>query len=255
MSISSIRRVSSPWIKAAGVALVVCAVSFAPLSAQEAPSVVGGWRDPPSAPVTPDSIPSRNLQQISAGDWGTLTAKLDLTPQERTDDDGLYHQQAWHVDDSWKYPVAGPVFLFGQLGANSDQAAQSDMKVATSGGLACKVAVLEQGEIVVRSGPSLSYSDPLRPDRTHEDSKWLLEVQGRWPLLARVGLEYQGTVSPALSPMDHNSINHDVRLAVPVGDNGKLRLGAKQSWQANSTDTARPWSTETEVYLGLELKR
>jgi hypothetical protein len=255
MSISSIRQWPSSWLIAVGLTLVGFGGPLSPLVAQESPVVVGPWRDLLSTSVEPASVPPRNLKQTNDGEWGTLTSQMDLTPQKRTDDDGLFHQQAWRVDDSWKCPLAGSVYLFGKFGANSDEAGQSDMKVATTGGLACKLPLLEQGEIVVRSGPSLSYSDPLRPDRSREDSKWLFEVQGRWPLLARIGLEYQGSVSPALSPLDRNSIKHDVRLAVPVGDNGQFRFGAKQTWQATGTDTSRPWSTETEVYFGLELKR
>ena len=39
------------------------------------------------------------------------------------------------------------------------------------------------GEFQLRGGPSMTYTDPLRPERAQEHSELLVEVQGRLPLL------------------------------------------------------------------------
>ena len=108
-------------------------------------------------------------------------------------------------------------------------------------------------ELTLRGGPSVTYADPLRPERTKERSEWLLEVQARWPILAGIGLEYQGTAAPALTPLDKSWVNHDVRLAFPVGNTGKLRLGAKQRWEGVGEQRSAPEGPQ--LYLGLELVR
>jgi hypothetical protein len=197
--------------------------------------------------------PPRKLQTASAGDLGTLTSKVDLA---LTDLDaaaaGLPRQQGWKLDDSWRCPVAGPFSLYGQFGGNSDEKLQDDMKVSGRTGLACKLSLFESGELELRSGPSLSYTDPLRPTNVKEKSEWLLELQGRWPLFAGIGLEYEGSLSPALTPTDKNRLSNDLRLAAPLGGAGKIQLGAKHNWEGVTTD-ARPAVDSMQVYLGVEL--
>src|SRR5207249_2355664 len=133
----------------------------------------------------------------------------------------------------------GPFFVFGQVGAGAEDANQQDLKFNGKTGLACKLPLGSEGEIVLSGGPSVTYTDPLRPERLREKSGWLLEVQARWPILAGIGLEYQGTASPALTPLERDRILHDLRLAVPLGLGGKLRLGARHQWE--STLTPRPF--------------
>jgi hypothetical protein len=222
--------------------------------------------DPPLFPrldAAPDESAPREpfwqlpqLKSQNDGAWGSLTSQTTLTdrdPLARWEDPA--QRDSWKREDAWKSPQVGPFFAFGQFGGNGQEEQTTDVKLAGKTGLGCKCPLLDQGEIVFRGGPSVTYTDPLRPERTREESKWLLEVQGRWPLLARVGLEYQGSVAPALSPLDKNAIDHDLRLAIPVGGNGQFRVGAKQHWEGSGSDSARPWQTETQLYLGLELKR
>jgi hypothetical protein len=199
------------------------------------------------------SDPPRKLQTASAGDLGTLTSKVDLS---LTDLDaaaaGPARQQAWKVDDSWRCPVAGPFSFYGQFGGNSAEKLQDDMKVNGRTELACKLSLFEAGEVELRSGPSLSYTDPLRPSSVKEKSEWLLELQGRWPLFAGVGLEYQGSLSPALTPTDKNRLSNDLRLAAPLGGAGKIQFGARHSWEGLTTDP-RPTVDSMQFYLGVEL--
>jgi hypothetical protein len=188
------------------------------------------------------------------GFWGTLSGKQVLQQPDATaaweDPTG---KRTWQSEQAWRLPVAGPVAVFGEFGASSEDRALQDMKVVGRTGVACTLPDLLGTEWQVRGGPNMTAADPLRPERTQTHSEMLVEFQGRVPLLAGIGLEYQGSAVPALTPLDRDRIQHDVGLAFPVGDAGKLKFGAKHTW-VNTTDS-RPIPDATQLYLGLELKR
>jgi hypothetical protein len=188
------------------------------------------------------------------GDWGALTAQTTVqdgwAPSAWEDP---AWKRSWQTNQSYRLPLSGPLSVFGQLGANSEEATQKDMQVTGQTGLACKLPLPSVADVQVRGGPRLAYTDPLRPDRTSARSDWLLEVQARVPLLARVGLEYQGTAAPALTPVDHDWVNQDVHLAFPVGAAGKFQFGAKHHWE--DAGNTRGGADNTQVYLGLQLSR
>ena len=148
--------------------------------------------------------------------------------------------------------LAGPVSVFGNLGANSGEAARKDMQISGKTGVACKVPVGDV-EVQVRSGPVMSCTDPLRPELMRQKSQWLLEVQAQYPLMWGIGLEYQGTALPSLMPLDHDIINQDVHLAMPICEGGKLRFGAKHRWESDM-DPRLP-TDAMQLYMGFELKR
>jgi hypothetical protein len=192
------------------------------------------------------------VAQTADGFWGSLTSKvevLDRTPALAGEDP--LARRAWQTDEAWRFPLPGPFFVFGQLGARSDEPAQSDLKVSGRTGLACKLPLGAGAEVQVRGGPGVTYTDPLRPERAREHADWTLEVQARWPLLARLGLEYQGTAAPALSPLEQDRINQDLHLGLQVGEASKVQVGARHRWQ--NTDEPQPWSQGMQLYLGLEL--
>jgi hypothetical protein len=205
------------------------------------------------AAVPEERLP-RKASASSAGLWGTLTTTVAVNDSEVSPpwEDPLWKRN-WKTDESWRCTLAGPVFVFGQVGANSEEAGQSDLKLAGRTGLACKVPVGSLAELQLRAGPGVSYTDPLRPDRMREKSDWKVEVQVRCPLLYGIGLEYQGVALPALTPQAQDQITQDVRLAFPVGSAGKFQLGARQSW--TNTTNAQPWTENRQLYLGLELAR
>jgi hypothetical protein len=199
------------------------------------------------------SEPRSKVRHQSDGDWGSFSAQTVVQDGPATIWQDPQWKRAWKTDQTWRPPVAGPFQIFGEFGATSDDAVARDLKFAGRTGLACKIPVGPGGEVMVRGGPSVSYTDPLRTERTRERSELLLEVQARWPLLAGIGLEYQGSAAPALSPLDRDWINHDLRLAFPVGTAGKFKVGAKHHWE-NYTEP-KPWSDGMQVYFGLELTR
>ncbi len=202
----------------------------------------------------PDKKP-RKVSQKSEGLLGSLNTQVEVTdaPLPKIWDDPSW-KRTWQTNESWQFGIAGRLSLFGQVGANSDEAAQSNMKVSGRTGLAWKLPVGSLAEVTFRSGPGVSYTDPLHPLRTQGRSDWLLEVQARWPLLFGIGLEYQGTATPSLTPMQQDMVNQDVRLAFPVGSVGKLKVGAKHQW-TGALDQRSPWTDNMQLYLGLELNR
>lgn len=190
------------------------------------------------------------VQSSLTGDWGSLTSNVQLAATDWSDP---MKRWGWQRDDSVSIALMGPWSFYGQLGANSNEAAQSDMKISGKTGLVCKMPLYSNGEIQLRSGPTFSCSDPLR-DLSQARSSWLLEIAARYPLVWGWGLEYQGTATPALTPTDHDQLNQDLRLALPIGPTGKVRLGARHQTVLSPTDP-RPFSLETQLYLGVELAR
>jgi hypothetical protein len=261
--------------------LVVLTLAVSPAHAAGPYGLTNGSADssspnePPAAPAFDPSAPALALPAVPAppspwdrperapkkaagkaeGEWGSLSAQTTVQDDwaaSAWDEPGW--KRTWQTNQSYRLPLAGPLFVFGQLGANSEEAAQQDMQVTGQTGLACKLPQL--GPVVdvqVRGGPRVAYTDPLRPERTAGHSDWLLEVQARLPLPARVGLEYQGTAAPALTPVDHDWINQDVHLAFPVGAAGKFQLGAKHKWQ--DAPSSRTGADSTQLYMGLQLSR
>lgn len=213
--------------------------------------------DRPTAPeINPWDVPDtkpRKVSQKSEGLLGSLNAQSEVTdlPAASIWDDPSW-KRSWKSDQSWQMGLAGPLSAFGEVGANSDEAGQSNMKVSGRTGLACKVPVGSLAEFTLRSGPGVSYTDPLHPLRTQGRSDWLLEVQARWPLLFGLGLEYQGSALPSMTPMQQDMLNQDLRLALTLGSAGKLKLGAKRQW-SGGFDQRAAWTDSTQLYLGLEL--
>jgi hypothetical protein len=198
-------------------------------------------RDPLRASQTSDVLLGSLTCQQTVRDGDTGTSWDDPTTR-----------RGWQADQALKLSVAGPLFVFGQATAAAEDAMHQDAHVNGRTGLACQLP-LPGGELLLRGGPGLSYTDPLRAEHAREHSDLLLEVEGRYPLLFGLRLEFQGAASPALTPMERDWISQEVRLALPVGPNGTLKLGARQRWD-NIGDT-RQATDSGQVFLGFELKR
>jgi hypothetical protein len=203
-----------------------------------------------------DSDAVRPPQQVatrSESDWGAWNGKVTLQDGRSAADPTPAN--AWQAEQAWRLPLAGPLVVFGQVGANSGEAGQKDMKVTGRTGLACKLPLALGGaEVELRGGPGVSYTDPLRPLYTREQASWQVEVQARCPLVFGLGLEYQGTAVPGLGPQERDQVSQDLHLAIPVGGQGKVQVGAKHLWQGGAP-SSQPWSEGTQLYLGLQLTR
>jgi hypothetical protein len=137
-------------------------------------------------------------------------------------------------------PVAGPVFLFGQVKKGEEGIPAPDGKMVGDTGLGCKLPIAEILELQLRCGPELTYSDLRKPERGKVadpwqmpfQSQWLrLDLQWRWSLPGRVGLECQTSAWPGFSPQERDQLSQDVRAVFPFGKGGQLHLGARQAWE------------------------
>jgi hypothetical protein len=199
-----------------------------------------------------DQDRGRKVTRSSGESWGPLSGSvevIDLDAHAAWEDP--LGKRTWQARQSLRCPVLGPVCLFGQFGAASEEAGLADMKVTGRTGLACKAPLPLGAEIELRSGPGITYSDPLRPEKVQERSDWLVEVQARAPLLFGLGLEYQWTALPSLTLLGQDVVTQDLRLALPVGSKGKFELGARQRWALTPDQKAAPDSMQ--LYLGLQV--
>jgi hypothetical protein len=98
----------------------------------------------------------------------------------------------------------------------------------------------------------LTCSDPLRLLHLHEDSQLFVEMQCRWQLLGPASLEFLGSAVPALTPTERDHLEHGVRVVLPLGKAGELRVGAKQSWE--TAPDPFPWTNHLQFRLDSGLK-
>jgi hypothetical protein len=192
-------------------------------------------------------------RQIS-GPLGSWTCRTQVADRRARRDNPL--AGGWRTDDSWNLDVTGPLFVFGSLAAGCNGLGGAEVNVTGKTGLGCKMAAPLGGEVTVRGGPLLTYTDPLRSEPVQEKSEVFVELQARYPLPlpGKMGLEYQGAAVPALGPLGNRRVNQEVRLAIPVGDAGLLKVGAKHQWDDAAAAAVRSWRDGMQVFLGLEVK-
>jgi hypothetical protein len=219
----------------------------AAVSVQEPPPS-DPWLDRQGAAGQPGKYQSQN-----SGPCGTITStQIVLDP-------AVVRAQPlagdpWRSEESWHCDVAGPLYLFGQPGAACDPAVAPEIKITGRSGVGWKLPALVPGaQVQLGGGSALSLTDPLRPEPVRSHPGLFFEVQARYALPGRVGLEYQGSAVPGLSPLEHNRFNQDVGLAVPLGGAGRFRVGAKHQWEDGGQP--RPLIDGMQLYLGVELGR
>jgi hypothetical protein len=199
-----------------------------------------------------ETVALQHLRKQTDGPLGSFTAQVEWYEPHALRDEGVV-ASPWHTEQAWRLPVVGPLFLFGQFAANPDPVTVDALKMNGRTGVGFKVPVILGIELMLRGGPTVTYADPAIPDHG-ERSQLMLEVQCHCPLPGQLGLEYQTTAVPALTPLEHDRVTQDLGLALPVGDGGKLRLGAKHQWEASTTPTAKSsWMDGMELYVGFEL--
>jgi hypothetical protein len=219
-----------------------------------APTVLVAVNGQPEAWEAVSNGPRKLKKQIQ-GDWGSLQSQMtiqDIPPAISWQDP--MRKRQWQTDEAWRYSVLGPFSLYGQVATASEEAQQQDVKVGGKTGLACSLPTgIPQAAVTLRTGPAVAYTDALRPERMRERAEWVLEVEGRLPLVAGIGVEFQSAALPALNPLDRDRFTQDVRLAYPMGSAGKLTVGAKRLWEGG-TDP-RTGTESRQLYLGFEIQR
>jgi hypothetical protein len=188
------------------------------------------------------------------GPWGSLEGKMEVESAARE----LHGREGdhWQAEEALQVPVAGPLYVFGKVNYGYNTWTAQQMTFSGRSGVGCKLQPIQGGEIVLTGGSVLNHQeDPLQPRRLpQEKSQLIVELQARYSLLGALKLEYQGSATPALDPLDHNRVQHDVRLALPLGQAGDVHVGAKHQWE-DLPGPPRPWTDGMQLYLGVGLKR
>jgi hypothetical protein len=214
------------------------------------PSGTGTNDDPQADPASP--FPGKVNTQLD-GPWGSLKAKLEVDAAQSAE---VRDAERWQAEQALQVPVAGPLYVFGQVNAGYNTWTAQQRTLGGRTGIGCKVRPIAGSEIVLSGSSQANYSeDPLQPKLLPvAKSQLVLELQANYSLLGALKLEYQGSAMPALDPLDHSRVQHDFRFAVPLGRAGDLRLGAKHQWE-DQPGVTRPWIDGMQLYLGLGLKR
>src|SRR5438552_8307251 len=116
-------------------------------------------------------------------------------------------------------PVAGPLFLFGQVGA-ATAAVEEQQHIGlgrTGVGLKLKPWFLE--EVQVRGGPAMRYdSTGKKAGQSPERSELFLEAVTKLPLpvIGPLNVEYTSLAVPAGTGGERGQINQDFKLAKPL---------------------------------------
>jgi hypothetical protein len=191
----------------------------------------------------------RSLGGQTGWAWGSVSTRVAV--KEPLDPAEPRAGEGWQTEEALRLRLGGPFSVFGQLGAHTDATMPQEPKLAGRTGLAWKLPSLLGGDVQVRGGPVFTCDDPLHLEPPRPEL--FVELQGRWPVVGPLNLEYQGSATPALAATEREQLTQDVRFELPVGSAGRVRLGAKRSWE--NVAGARPWIDHSQLYVGLEMKR
>jgi hypothetical protein len=148
-------------------------------------------------------------------------------------------------------PVDRSLFMFGQVNANGD-VDQTTSKVKGRTGFGWKCTPFFGSELQVRTGSLVTYED-VPQSRPTERSQLSVELQAKIALIGPLQLQYAAEALPALAQTDRNTLLHDVKIALPMGTNRELSIGAKYHWDDALAPT--PWTQRAELYLGFKFER
>lgn len=183
-------------------------------------------------------------------EWAKLTSKVSLVSPESTFNVPI-RRNGYQAEDSLKFPLIGSVFLTGKVGANAQSFEWQQYKLSQAVGIGFRLPV--GGELQVRGGQSLTNFDSFSFLSIPEQMTNYVEFSSKWKLPGSLNLEYSGETGRLRTIDSHEFLSHDLRLAMPLSNSAKLKLGASYWWQDNSTP--KPWVDRTWWYLGYELKR
>ena len=190
-------------------------------------------------------------------EWAALNSKIAVRDRDTRLDPSRV--SAWETDETLKMPVAGPLFLFGQLGASTAAVEEQQHKWLGRTGVGLKLKPWFLEEVQVRGGPAMRYDNTQKLDRgqSPEHSELFLEVVTKLPplpVLGALNVEYSGVAVPALTPAERDKMNQDLKVALPFGGgSGQFHVGAKL--KRDDSTTATPWVDRMEIYMGLKLQR
>ncbi|HEV3146383.1 MAG TPA: hypothetical protein VGZ47_21020 [Gemmataceae bacterium] len=163
-------------------------------------------------------------------------------------------RNGWQREDTVKMPLSDRFFIVGQFGANSDDTDRQAYKVIGRTGIGWKLPPWLGGEIQVRGGKSMTNYDSTAADIIPDRQRTFYEINTKWPVWRIFNLEYTQETQFASTPDEHDKLNQDLRVALPLSDSGQFHIGAKYYRYLDGTMTT-PWLERLQFYLGLQYKR
>jgi len=193
-----------------------------------------------------------NLATQASFDQAQLRSKIEAPDyRELRELPGL--SRDWKAEHSLSVPLPTEqsLFMFGQINSSGD-VDQTTNHVKTRTGLGWKVSPFTGSELQLRTGPVVIYDD-VAQSRPLERSQLSVELQAKVGLFGPLQLEYDSEALPALAQTDRNTLLHDIKIALPLGANRELSIGAKYRWDDSATATS--WVQRAEMYLGFKFER
>jgi hypothetical protein len=208
----------------------------------------------PEAPnwvtMRPEDRERGKLTNRSDLEWGSLKSECTWRAPDSGRDPTLERGE-WSTQNQLAIPVTGPLHLFTEVSLGGDYVADPTLVGKT--GVLWKMPLGEGAPLEVSGGPALKHNDPMHPFRASNQASLLWELKAKATLVGSLGVEYLGVASPAMTPEDHSLLKQDVGLFLPI-NGGKLKLGARHTWDATQQDT-RSANNPMEWYLGIEIGR
>jgi hypothetical protein len=196
--------------------------------------------------------PGKALGRQTEMDWGRLNTKVVLA--DAATNPAPLPNRTWKTEDSVRLPLAGSLFVVGQVDSRSDSVEAQLYKLETRTGVGAPLPFLPGGEVQFRGGRSVTNTDPESPSVVPgpDRSRYFLELMARGQLVGPWKVEYTAAALTPTSPTARDQIKQDLRLACPFGENRQFHLGAKYKWDDATTT---PWTERMQLYLGVEWKR
>ena len=149
-------------------------------------------------------------------------------------------------------PVADGLFVLGQVGSKGDAVDPKQTALTGKAMVGWKWVPIPWGEVTVRTGRVVSYSDLYAATRFSERGQFAVEFLAKVQVLGPLRLEYTGTALPAPDATAQNKLNQEIRLALPLGQDNELYVGAKYQW--DDSTTPKSWSSRTQALIGLQFR-
>jgi hypothetical protein len=185
-------------------------------------------------------------------DWAKLNSKVVLIDPNANPYVPI-RRSGWKTDESLKLPLAGSLFVVGQLQANSGSIEYQQYEFIGRTGVGMRLPEWLGGEIQVRSGRSKANYDTDTESMFPGKVTTFFELATKWPVLGRLNLEYTGKAIPAPTSADHDVWKQELKLALPFSDSGQFHVGARYRWEDAATQS--PWHERMNVFIGLQMKR
>jgi hypothetical protein len=192
------------------------------------------------------------LSQESSTNLGKVSSSLDL-PDPR--DPRTLPYRDWKTTHALNMPLVGfeSIFMFSNVDSSGDSLDHQMINMKSRTGFGWKWSPFGGSELQLKTGTVMTYADTLSSTaRSQERSQLSVALQAKLDLFGPLQLQYSGEALPAMAQSGRTLLT-DVKLAMPLGSNQEMYLGAKYKWEDSLAPT--PWLDRAQLYMGLKFQR